>query len=505
APPAGTTVSSCRDHGYDARARAAVARAQPRLPRRRLRVQAKADRSDAPPGERQPHPCRARARAPAHLPPPPDSRARGRRPAAARTTPTRRVAAASGSSPFKLRLRRRDLSWRLRTGGCGRRAPPFGAASDQLTGSRPSGQAVASMLDVWVAGVGMTRIGRRSESLRDLMAEAAHAALRGAGLERPDAIVVAAMNPEEFVGDGNFASYVATHMGFAETPAIRIETATSSGAAAFYAGFAQIAAGLRRAVLVVGGETMTHLETPRVSELIGRSIDPYERSYGPTMPALAALVARALMARRGVAPRELAQVAVKNHANALRNPYAHFRRAVTIEEVLDSRMVADPLRLLHCCPISDGAAAVVLTAARAAVRVAGIGQGADALAVRHRSDVTHFRATRDAARAAFAMAGFGPARVDFAELPDAFAPFELISLEDLGLVPPGKAGRATLDGETALEGRLPVNPSGGLKARGHPLAATGLAQIVECVWQLTGRAEGRQVRARAASAPTSGA
>ena len=360
------------------------------------------------------------------------------------------------------------------------------------------------MLDVWVAGAGMTRIGRRSESLPDLMAEAAHAALRGAGLERPDAIVVAAMNPEEFVGDGNFASYVATHMGFAETPAIRIETATSSGAAAFYAGFAQIAAGLRRAVLVVGGEKMTHLDTPRVSELIGRSIDPYERSYGATMPALAGLVTRALMARSAVSTRELAHVAVKNHANALRNPDAHFRRAITIDEVLDSRMVADPLRLLHCCPISDGAAAVVLTADRTTVRVSGIGQGSDTLAIRHRDTLTSFRASRAAARAAFAMAGFGPERVDVAELHDAFAPFELISLEDLGLVPPGKAGRATLDGETGLDGRLPVNPSGGLKARGHPLAATGLAQIVECVRQLTGRAEGRQTSARVALAHSIG-
>jgi len=360
------------------------------------------------------------------------------------------------------------------------------------------------MLDVWVAGVGMTRIGRRSESLRDLMAEAAHAALRDAGLERPDAIVVATMNPEEFVGDGNFASHVATHMGLAETPSLRIETATSSGAAAFYAGFAEVAAGLRRAVLVVGGEKMTHLDTPRVSELIGRSIDPYERSYGATMPALAGLITRALMARAAVSPRELAHVAVKNHANALRNPDAHFQRAITVDEVLDSRMVADPLRLLHCCPISDGAAAVVLTADRAAVRVAGIGQGTDTLAVRHRDTLTSFRASRAAASAAFAMAGFGPERVALAELHDAFAPFELMSLEDLGLVPAGNAGRATLDGETMLDGRLPVNSSGGLKARGHPLAATGLAQIVECVWQLTGRAEGRQVEARVALAQSIG-
>src|SRR5713226_3445668 len=199
------------------------------------------------------------------------------------------------------------------------------------------------MQDVWVTGAGMTRIGRRSEPLPELMAEAALAALAMAGFERPQAIVVAAMNPEEFVGEGNFASNVASHMGFADVPALRVETATSSGAAAFYAGFAQVASGLCSTVLVVGGEKMTHVATPRVSELIGRSIDPYERSYGATMPALAALVTRALMARHGVAPRELAQVAVKNHANALRNPYAHFRRAVSIDEVLDSRMVADPL------------------------------------------------------------------------------------------------------------------------------------------------------------------
>src|SRR5207248_10379949 len=155
--------------------------------------------------------------------------------------------------------------------------------------------------------------------------------------------------------------------------------------------------------------------------------------------------------------------------------------------------VADPLRLLHCCPISDGAAAVVVSAEPARVRVAGIGHGTDTLALRHRRQLTAFTATRMAAREAYAMARFGPERIDVAEVHDAFTPFELISLEDLGLVPPGKAGRATLDGETALDGRLPINPSGGLKARGHPLAATGLAQIVECVWQLTGRAHGRQV------------
>src|SRR5213592_2664510 len=260
----------------------------------------------------------------------------------------------------------------------------------------------------------MTRFGRRDESLPDLIAEAGLAALRDAGLERPDALVVAAMNPEEFTGAGNYGSLISTHLGLAQVPSVRVETATSSGVAAVYAGFAAIGAGLQRSVLVVGGEKMTHLPTPRVSEIIGRSIDPHERSYGSTMPALAGLITRAAMHRRGFALKEISLVAVKNHAHGVRNPYAHVREAVTLEAVMESRMVADPLRLFHCCPISDGAAALVLTAEPGAVRIAGIGQGMDSIAVRYRWDLTSFRATQAAAEAAYRMAGFGPERVDVA-------------------------------------------------------------------------------------------
>jgi acetyl-CoA C-acetyltransferase len=358
--------------------------------------------------------------------------------------------------------------------------------------------------DVWIAGAGMTRFGRRDENLQDLMAEAGLAAMHDAGIERPDALVVAVMNPEEFTSEGNYGSLIGTRLGLSRVPALRVETATSSGVAAIYAAFAAISAGFHRSVLVVGGEKMTHLPTPRVSEIIGRSIDPHEKSYGTTMPALAGLITRAVMHRRGVSLREISQVAVKNHAHGARNPFAHFQEAVTLEAVMESRLVADPLRLFHCCPISDGGAAVLLTMDRRAVRVAGIGQGADTIAVRYRTDLTSFRATQAAAEAAYRMAGFGAARVEVAEIHDAFAPFELISLEDTGLVPVGKAGRATLDGETAIGGRLPVNTSGGLKARGHPLAATGISQIVELFWQLTGRADGRQVEARVALAQSIG-
>jgi len=358
--------------------------------------------------------------------------------------------------------------------------------------------------DVWIAGAGMTRFGKRAESLPDLMAEAAAAALADAGIETPDAIVVAAMNPEEFTGEGNYGSLIATHLGFSHVPAIRVETATSSGMAAVYSGFAVIASRLRASVLVVGGEKMTHLPTPRVSEIIGRSIDPHERSYGSTMPALAGLVTRAAMHHRGLTAKEISLVAVKNHSNGARNPFAHFQEPVALEAVMESRVVADPLRLYHCCPISDGAAALVLRSAPAAVRIAGIGQGMEPIAVRYRADLTAFRATQAAAEDAYRMAGFGPERVDVAEIHDAFAPFELLSLEDTGLIPPGKAGRATLDGDTAIGGRLPVNTSGGLKARGHPLAATGIAQIVELVWQLRGLAAGRQVEARVGLAQSIG-
>ena len=231
----------------------------------------------------------------------------------------------------------------------------------------------------------MTRIGRRSEPLADLMAEAAHAALAAAGVETPDAIVVAAMNPEEFLGDGNFASNVGTHLGFAEVPAVRIETATSSGAAALYAAFTQVAAGLREVVLVVGGEKMTHLSTPRVSELIGRSIDPYERSYGATMPALAGLITRALITEHGATLREIAQVAVKNHANAGAEPVR------PLPELRDDRgghgeprgggSAAPPALLPHLGRRGGGGPHA---RPERAVRVAGIGQGTDTLAVRHR-------------------------------------------------------------------------------------------------------------------------
>lgn len=347
---------------------------------------------------------------------------------------------------------------------------------------------------IYVAGVGCTRFGRLDASLLALLAEAAQQALHDAGVEEVDLIVVGAMNPEEFTGDGTLAPLFASFLGKAHTPAFRVETGTSSGAGAFAAACAAIAAGFARTALVVAGEKMTGLATPRVAEILSRMIDPTERRYGATMPALAAIVTRAYARAHHLDARALALIPVKNHRNGARNPLAHFQAEITVEDVLGSRLIADPLRLYEVCPISDGAAAAVLTAERRPVRVAGIGQGSDHVALRHRRSLTSFRATQEAARRAYAMAGVGPRAVQVAEVHDAFTPFELINMEDLGLAEAGKAVRALVKGETALEGRLPVNPSGGLKARGHPVGASGLAQIVEIVWQLRGEAGGRQVR-----------
>jgi len=263
---------------------------------------------------------------------------------------------------------------------------PQGRRHDNVD-TGPASGLIGGVTDVWIAGAGMTRFGKREESLPALMAEASGLALSDAGIERPGSIVVAAMNPEEFTGEGNYGSLIATHLGLSHVPTIRVETATSSGMAAVYAGYALIASGLQDSVLVVGGEKMTHLPTPRVSEIIGRSIDAHERSYGSTMPALAGLITRAAMQRRGLTLKEISLVAVKNHANAARNPFAHFQEPVTLETVMESRLVADPLRLYHCCPMSDGAAAVVLRAESAPVRIAGIGQGMESIAIRYRSDL----------------------------------------------------------------------------------------------------------------------
>jgi acetyl-CoA C-acetyltransferase len=339
------------------------------------------------------------------------------------------------------------------------------------------------MESVYIAGVGMTKFGKDPRPLAGILSEAADLALADAQLREIDALYIGAMNPEEFTGEANLASQVADELGLTGVPATRVETASSAGAAALMAGFQAVASGYYKRVLVLAGEKMTHLSTSATTRILAEVLDKQERLCGATMPALAAMIAEKYRQKFRLSQSRfeniLSAVALKNHANGSRNPLAQFRRVITRRDYFASKFIATPLRLYDCAPITDGAAAVILTGEKTGVRISGVGQGTGPVSLHEREVFTSFLPTQIAARRAYEMAGTGPQGVEFAEVHDAFTPFEIISSEDLGFFPAGKGGQAVLAGETAIDGALPINPSGGLKARGHPVGASGLAQVVE--------------------------
>jgi len=349
------------------------------------------------------------------------------------------------------------------------------------------------MKAVHIAGVGMTPFGKSRSTLVELLREAAARALLNSKIHEVDAIYIAAMNPEEFTGESNLASHVAEALELTGIPALRVETASSAGAAALQAAFQGVASGYYRHVLVIGGEKMTHLSTSATTRILAKVIDAQERQCGATMPALAAMITERYRRKYHISQarleRILCRVAMKNHANGSHNPYAQFREPISHSKYISSKLIATPLRLYDCSPISDGAAATVLTAERTNVVISGIGQGTGPVSLRARSTFTCFPATQIAARKAYEMAALSPRDIDFAEVHDAFTPFEMIGTEDLGFFAPGKGGDAIEAGTTAVDGDFPVNASGGLKSRGHPVGASGLAQIVEAVKILRGDAQ----------------
>ncbi|MBI2985969.1 MAG: thiolase family protein [Deltaproteobacteria bacterium] len=354
------------------------------------------------------------------------------------------------------------------------------------------------MAAVYIAGVGMTKFGKSSQTLAGLFCEAAVSALSNSPIQEVDALYIGVMNPEEFTGDSNIASQIAESLGVIGLPAVRVETASSAGAAALHAAWQAVASGYYRHVLVLGGEKMTHLSTSATTRILAEVIDKQERQCGSTMPALAAMITERYRKRYRLShsrlERMLCRVAMKNHKNGSHNPYAQFRQAITEKSYFASKFVSTPLRLYDCSPITDGAAAMILTSERGDVVVSGIGQGTGPLSLRERDSFTSFRATQIAAARAYQMAGTSPKEIDFAEVHDAFTPFEIICTEDLGFFPRGGGGHAVEEGKTSLEGPLPINPSGGLKSRGHPVGASGVAQVVEVVWRLRGDTEAKLKR-----------
>lgn len=359
------------------------------------------------------------------------------------------------------------------------------------------------MRDVAVIGVGITKWGELWEkSLRTIFVETALLALDDAGVDRVDSMYVGCMTSGLFVGQEHLASMLADYLGQTPIPSARVETACSSGGLALRLGFIEVASGVNDVVLVGGIEKMTDVSGYEATYALGTAADQeYEGYHGITFPGLYALMARAHMDKYGTTREQLAQVAVKNHENGSKNPVAQFPFKVTVEQVLSSVMVADPLRILDCSPITDGAAAVIICPVEMAkkmnmpiIKIIGTGHATDTIALSSRKDVTWLEATYQAGKQAYAMADKKPEDIDFVEVHDCFTIAEICVTEALGFVEKGKGGKAVEEGVTAVGGKIPVNPSGGLKSKGHPVGATGVAQVVEVVEQLRGKAGDRQVK-----------
>jgi acetyl-CoA C-acetyltransferase len=359
------------------------------------------------------------------------------------------------------------------------------------------------MRDVAVIGVGMTKWGELWEkSLRTIFVETALLALDDAGVDRIDSMYVGSMSSGLFVGQEHIASLLADYLGQAPVPSARVETACASGGLALRLGFMEVASGMSDVVLVSGIEKMTDVNGYEATYALGTAADQeYEGYHGITFPGLYALIARAHMEKYGTTREQLALVAVKNHLNGSKNPMAQYPFKITVDSVLKSVMVADPLRILDCSPITDGAAAVILCPIEMArkmnkpvVKITGSGHATDSIALSSRKDITWLEATYQAGKRAYAMANKKPKDIDILEVHDCFTIAEICVIEALGIVEKGKGGEAVEDEITYLEGKIPVNTSGGLKAKGHPVGATGVAQVIEIVKQLRGEAGKRQVK-----------
>jgi len=307
------------------------------------------------------------------------------------------------------------------------------------------------------------------------------------------------------------ASAVVDSLNIRPAMAETVENGPASGASAVKLGVMAIASGMCDCVLVIGGEAMREVSGWEGTDFVATMLHPTaEYKYGLTLPSFAGLFTRLCMDKFGVESKDLSIISVKNHDNACHNPVAHIQRPVILERITNpayinatNPIVADPLRQFDMCPVSDGAAAVVLVAKdkqeelgfghKPFVRIAGIASATDTHVVANREVPTDLLAVRLSAQKAYKMAGMKPEDIDVAELHDAFQILEIAESEETGLFPRGQGHIAARNGDTKIGGKMPINTSGGLKAKGHPLGATGVSQIVELVRQLRGEAEGRQV------------
>ena len=376
-----------------------------------------------------------------------------------------------------------------------------------------------------IIGVGHTRFGiLEDKNLLDLLSEASLDAIQDSNTSDNefDSVYVGAMSPGVFNHITGLASALVDRISLIPSAANHIKNGPASGGSAISMGFQAIVSGMADLVLVVGGEKMTHIDIPGfiTSNVATITHHQAERIHGVSLPSFAGLLTRAYLEKYNAKLEWISDIAIKNHKNGVLNPLAHFQKSIedfmqsainkgkgnwdnVKEFLLDDKsnpIIADPLRLFHICPISDGAAAVVLCNAEIAknycdtpISISGIGQATDTHIVHEREDITVLNALRICSDKAYKMAKKTPEDIDVAELHDAFEILEAVESEDIGFFKKGQGAKAANEGMTQIGGKIPINPSGGLKARGHPLGATGVAQVVELTWQLRGEAGKRQV------------
>ena len=359
------------------------------------------------------------------------------------------------------------------------------------------------MEKVCVLGAGSTKYGRLDDSISDITIQASVDAIESAGIE-PKEIKAGYISNVFGVADKqvHLGPVVMTNLGISERPSLTIESACGSGSVAFREAFANVAGGFYDAVLVTGVEKVTHTGTEWTTTYFSYCSDFfYEGGAGASFPGLFASIARAYLNEFKATEEDFAEVAVKNHDNGLLNPKAHLRKKITVDDVMKSAVVASPLKLYDCCPFSDGASSVILCNESFAkehnkdyIQVIGSGRGGSSAALQGREHLTTIPSTKIAAEAAYKMAGVTPKDIDFAEVHDCFTIAEIIDTEDLGFFEKGQGVQAVREGQTKRNGQIPINPSGGLKSKGHPIGATGVGQVVEVYDQLTGKAGERTIK-----------
>lgn len=365
------------------------------------------------------------------------------------------------------------------------------------------------MREVYAIGIGITKFSRLQYPLVEIAAYPSIMALKDCGLSKVDHVYVANMGGGRINRQTALGSALVDHLSLYPAGAETIENGPASGASALKEGYMAVASGMHDVVMVTGAERMREANNLEATDFVASLAHPLaEQIYGVTLPALAGMFARLYMDKYGVTSRHLAMVSIKNHNNALHNPNAHLHAPITMEGILDgpeaatnNPFVADPLRFFDMCPVSDGGACVILASAEVAkkqkkpmIRLAGVGQATDTHCVHDRPNPTDLLAVKEAARQAFKMANIKPKDVDVAELHDAFTILEIAESEEVGFFKKGEGHLALEKGYTKIGGKLPINTSGGLKAKGHPVGATGVGQAHELITQLRGEAGKRQVK-----------